>query len=415
MHLEDKKKSRLLFWTVFIMYVLVYMTKSCFSAAMAAIVNEGALTKSQTGLISAVFYIVYAPLQIVGGIVADRCNPERLVKIGLVGAAIANAIIFFNQHYIVMLVIWTLNAIVQFAVWPSVFKILSSQLAPEHRERAVFFISFSSTLGILIAYLVAAFVRRWQDNFAISSIVLIVSMAALHIVTRRVEPYMVPDTVPRGFHGKRSLDLVQHNMSNAKIFWMGCLYFMTIQLILRCAVENGVKTLSATMLMESYANISPSIGNLLNTLIILSGVVGLLFTRFVLFPRIFKNEMTCTFVLMAVCIPLLIVLRFVGTLNVWVILLCLCIVTALLNGTQYISMSYNMQFAKYGLNGSVAGITNAGGSLGLVLQCYIFPLVAENFGWPAIMDMGVFFVGVSALLMLVAIPIWKKFTSLKHT
>ena len=48
------------------MYSIVYMTKNCFNAALADIVNEGILTKSQTGSITAAFYIVYAPLQIVG-------------------------------------------------------------------------------------------------------------------------------------------------------------------------------------------------------------------------------------------------------------------------------------------------------------------------------------------------------------
>ena len=44
---------------------------------------EGAMTKSQTGLITAVFYLVYAPLQVVGGIFADKYDPEKLIKIGL--------------------------------------------------------------------------------------------------------------------------------------------------------------------------------------------------------------------------------------------------------------------------------------------------------------------------------------------
>ena len=75
MHLENKKISRRFFWLLWLLYAVVYMTKSCYSAAMASIVSEGILTKSQTGLINAAFYGVYAPLQIVGGIFADKYNP----------------------------------------------------------------------------------------------------------------------------------------------------------------------------------------------------------------------------------------------------------------------------------------------------------------------------------------------------
>lgn len=68
MHLENKSVSKKFFWTLWIMYAVVYMTKSCYSAAMASIVHEGVLTKSQTGFITAAFYFVYVPLQILGGI-----------------------------------------------------------------------------------------------------------------------------------------------------------------------------------------------------------------------------------------------------------------------------------------------------------------------------------------------------------
>ena len=114
------------------------MTKNCFSGALAGIVAEGVLTKSQTGFITGMFYLVYAPFQIVGGMVADRISPEKLIKFGLLGAFVANLIIFFNQNYYVMLITWICNAIVQFDIWPSVFKIVSSQLVRSDRTQMTF-------------------------------------------------------------------------------------------------------------------------------------------------------------------------------------------------------------------------------------------------------------------------------------
>ena len=66
-YVADHRYSGLLFVLVFMMYSLVYMTKNCYSAAMASIVDAGIMTKSQTGLIAACFYLVYAPFQIIGG------------------------------------------------------------------------------------------------------------------------------------------------------------------------------------------------------------------------------------------------------------------------------------------------------------------------------------------------------------
>ena len=57
---------------IFLLYAVVYMTKNMFTSAMAIIVEEGFMTKSQTGLINAIFWIVYAPFQIIGGFAVDR-------------------------------------------------------------------------------------------------------------------------------------------------------------------------------------------------------------------------------------------------------------------------------------------------------------------------------------------------------
>ena len=103
-HLENRVESRHFFWFIWLLYAVVMMTKNSFNAALTVIVAEGILTKSQTGTFSTVFYLVYAPLQIVGGLAADRHSPERLIKIGLFGAALANIVIVINQNYYVMLV-----------------------------------------------------------------------------------------------------------------------------------------------------------------------------------------------------------------------------------------------------------------------------------------------------------------------
>jgi sugar phosphate permease len=94
-HVEDKRESRHFFVFLWLMYAVVYMTKNCFSGALSAIVAEGSLTLAQTTFISAAFYIAYTPLQILGGIVADRYSPEKMITVGLLGGAVCNTVIYF--------------------------------------------------------------------------------------------------------------------------------------------------------------------------------------------------------------------------------------------------------------------------------------------------------------------------------
>ena len=168
-HLENKRISRIFFAFIWIAYALVYMTKSSFSGALSAIVAEGELTLTQASLINAAFYGVYTPLQILGGVFADKYNPQRLILVGLVGSSVANLVIFLNQSFYVMLAAWIFNAIIQFALWPAIYKIISSQLVRSDRANMMFFISFASSGGLLVNYAVSAAIPRWNYSFAIST------------------------------------------------------------------------------------------------------------------------------------------------------------------------------------------------------------------------------------------------------
>jgi len=76
-YLESKGLSILLFVFLFLLYAVVYMTKNMFSSAMAIIVEDGFMTKSQTGMINAVYWFVYALFQVFGGFAVDKYSPYR--------------------------------------------------------------------------------------------------------------------------------------------------------------------------------------------------------------------------------------------------------------------------------------------------------------------------------------------------
>ena len=305
-HLENRTISRSFFVFLWLMYAVVYMTKNCFGAAMAQIVSDGVLTKSQTGLITGMFYAVYAPLQIVGGIISDKYSPEKLLKIGLVGAAAINMIIFFNHNYYLMLLLWTLNAVIQTPIWPSVFKIVSSQLVRSDRPQMVFFISFAATFGLLLGYIAAAFISKWQYNFLVSAVSLLVCLVILDFFCLRLEPCMKPDkkVIPKKPESVSGISAI-------KLFAKSGLLLLLPGVFIRTMIEQGTRTLSPVMLMEMYDNVTPFTGNLLNTFVILSGILGMVLLRFVLYPRFIKNEVKGMLAMLAISLPFAVILRFV--------------------------------------------------------------------------------------------------------
>ena len=173
--IKDKQVSLLVLLMLIFLYAFISMTKYCFSSAMVYIVDEGYMTKFETGTIISAFWAVYTIMQVVGGVLADKWEPKSLITVGLIGAGLSNlAVYFWYDSYILTIIVWSLNAAFQFAVWPAVFKIISSMIASSHRSAGMVIITLANPAGILASYLVAALIDRWQTNFLVSAIGLFV-------------------------------------------------------------------------------------------------------------------------------------------------------------------------------------------------------------------------------------------------
>lgn len=404
MHLENKRLSRAFFLIIWTTYTAVYMTKSCFSAALASIVEEGALTKSQTGFITSAFYIVYAILQVPGGLCADRFSPVKLIKIGLLGGMAANLIIFFNQNYYVMLSAWIFNGIVQFALWPSVFKIVSSQLVRSDRKPMIFLIALASSAGLLIAYLVAAFVTKWQYNFLVSAITLLAFTVIVHFSYKRVEGELVPD----GRREEKGDVARESTLSTGKLFFKSGFFVLVPAIFCVSAVEQCVKTLSPTMLMESYPAVSASLGNLMGTLVIGTGIIGMVVASY-LHSHCVKKELVAYLGIILLAIPFSLALCWLGIINATVITAVMCAVVFFLAPAHMFSSQFNAKFSRYGKNGTAAGIANCAMSLSIVAESYGFNLLAEKCGWIAVTIPCVVLLVVAATLTAVALGQWNRF------
>lgn len=408
--LEDRRLSMLLFFVVYIMYLIVYMTKNCYSAAMAMIVSEGVLTKTQTGTITAAFYIVYALCQLPGGAAADRFSPGNLILIGLLGAGTANLIIYFNQNYTVMIAVWAINGAVQFGVWPSVFKITSTGLAKEHCSMGVFYIGTASSAGLFFSYILAGLVSKWQYNFLLSAVLLFVTAVIWVFLWNFLEKQMIAaEDTGQIRRQTKKLRRTAKNSGFFRVFMSSGLCILLIVTLIRCMLDIGVKSLAPVMLVESYEWLSPSFATALNTLLIIAGVCGLFFFKF-LFPKRISNEATTLTLLLAFALPAFAVVMLLGKIPLWMIIAALILAIAMTSGGALIGSSYlALHFIAEGHDGKVAGIFNAGATLGIVLANYGFAKIADSFGWQITVRLYFALAAVSVILCSAAVPLWKQF------
>lgn len=411
-YMENEHLSLILFILIFTTYAIVYMTKNCYSAAMVYLVEDNVLTKSQTGTINSVFYLVYAPFQIIGGMVADKRSPYVLISIGLLGAALSNFLILVVQSYHLILIICAFNGAIQFGIWPGVFKIVSQSLAPAHRLSAIFYITLASTAGLVLSYLVAGMVSGWRGNFIVAASSLIITFVVWVILGRFLGKKMVCEE-PQS-HGVAHLPEVKKYDNEPAdnflitVFKSGLIILLPV-VVIKSLFAFGIQAVIPTMIRESYNGISSSLASILAIVPILAGLAG----KFIL-QRIYKNkiynECITIALIMSVMLPFVIMMLLIGKINVILIVCIISAVVMLSNTANTVSIPYvSMRFVKMGRNATVSGLTNAMSSLGIVTANLVSPRIADSYGWISVINSWIIFALAAILLSGIAYIPWNRF------
>ncbi len=404
--LTTKGATTYLLVLLFLVYTVIYISKSMFSSAMASIVEAGDMTKSQTGAISAVFWIVYAILQIPGGLAADRYKPSHLIMLALVGAAIANVVIYFNQQYEVIMITWACNAAVQFGIWPGIFKIMTTEMMPSMRKTGMFWMIFGTSFGIGISMLIASFVSYWRQNFLVSTVML-TSMIVLWLISYPLLEKRMVITEPEPVKVK---GVSKEAMGWKEIFKTG-VWGLALAAFLRTAVDNGLKNQTPTMLMESYENMPAAISNRFGAILTLFSFFGALllkpFQKYVT-----TNEAKGVSIGLTVALPLMLTTCLVGKIHYLPLLAILCIAQMMVTCIGPYSGSFSAgRFAYCGKSGTVAGFVNALASLGNVAATYGFATIADNASWRIVMLSCSILLATTILACLIVLPAWTRFTN----
>ena len=402
--LTEKKHSLLLFFAVFLLYSVVSMSRNCFSAALAAIVKEGFLTKTQTGTINASFWFFYAIFQIPGGIAAGKCKSDKLIFYGVMGAALTNLVLYFSHNYYIITVSWSLNAIFQFAVWPSIFKILSNELREKDRYNALVNISIGVVAGQAFSYIVAAVVKRWETIFLISSSMLALSAVFLHTVYKTLEK-------KNAFVTEKKKTEVREKADKRYIFPLmvksGVLVYLPI-IIFHSFVNYGFKVYSPVIMVELFPDISVSISNILGGIVAVSTVFGIMLMRSI-YPNVIKISTLAVALFLSVVLA---ACSFMIHTKTWWVLFALIVFSIIpLNGvTQIINIIIPRKFSKYSAEVLFAGIINSVVSIGALISNFGVGFLADRLEWVVIFRIFAVLLTVSIALLLIITPKWRKFT-----
>lgn len=406
---KEEKASITLFAVCWIVYAIICMTKNAYSASIASIIGEGFFTKSEAGLINSGYYIFYGAAQLLLMGVVDRISPVKLINAALFGALVSMAGFMVADSFVVMLILWSITGLLQFAIWPAVIRIISRYLIPSHREKAMIYMAFAYCVGMLANYAVASIILKistWRMIFCIFFVVIVLTIVLWVVSTKRTFAILENNL------GREERLHPKSDRKGAKetfrILLSSGIIIMLLPSLIRTMMDMGVKSWVPTMITENYA-VSPSFASAMTTILLLVNLGGIYIVNAV-YPKYIKSEAVCFGLCFAISLPFTLLLLFIGKIPVAAVVVLLTLVTTFMySAHQLINVIVPSKFASINMSGGVASILNAVASFGAVIASFGYGFLAENFGWSATIASWSIMAAVAAVFAFLSAGQWKRF------
>lgn len=184
--IEDKKQidRTYKYWRVhmligmYVGYTFFYFTRKSFNFAMPAMLDELALTKTDIGIVSTLFYVTYGVSKFLSGIMSDHSNPRYFMAFGLIATGVCNIFFGLSSSLWMFATIWFVNAFFQGWGWPPCSKILTTWYSRSERGRWWSFASTSHNLGggaiPMLVSIAIAIGGTWRYGLVVPGILAIV-------------------------------------------------------------------------------------------------------------------------------------------------------------------------------------------------------------------------------------------------
>ena len=141
-----------LFLYCWIAYTVTYLGRYNLSAAMADMVLQGVLTKSQGGLIATCFFVSYGAGQLLSGILGDKLNGRWMVGSGLLLSGAMNLAMGLTGDWRIMAAIWMVNGVTQSMIWSPLLRILAEAMPRKRCLKAGIDLATTIPAGTLASY-----------------------------------------------------------------------------------------------------------------------------------------------------------------------------------------------------------------------------------------------------------------------
>lgn len=424
MDTETKKESTLsaskwLFLICWLVYSCAYIARVNYSTAIDGMKVAGIINENVAGLISSVYFVVYALGQVLNGIVADKKSPFVMVIIGLSIVTFSNAAMFLMYSPSWLLILWWgINGLGQSMLWSPVFFIISNALAPKIRFMAVTIIALCTPAGKISGYLFSGLSLNaggWRGVFVMGSAIILFVLLLWIAFWLSLRRDIVLDR-----SGKEKAEKAADKKMGGRavaLFISSGMLIVAPSLIIHGLFLNGASEWIPTILQTSYG-LSDSMAAYVTMIIPAVGAFGVFLCNFV-YMRFKKNEMTTAAFFMIISILPVIVLYFLTAAGSDAVgkTAGAVIFTAMYGLLYVLQLGYShclislvpMRFSVFTLAATVTGVNNAVNYLGSAISTYGMSVAIERMELTEIMTLWFVLLCIASAFVTVAVRPWRKF------
>lgn len=407
--LTDKKIVRLLTYLCALVYFTSYVTRINYAAVISEIVRAEGLPKDKVSLAVTGLFITYGVGQLISGYLGDRIRPRYLMFAGLILASTMNILLPLNPNPYYMLAVWCVNGFGQALMWPPIVKLLTGYLSDADYVRATVVVSWGSSLGTIVIYLVAPlFVSfsDWKKFFLFCAAMGLVGAFTVLFGIGAVERKIGKG----GNFGKSAAEKVEKKDKSTPTMsvapFIPVLSFMFLAIAMQGSLRDGVTTWMPSYIGETF-HLGTAVSILTGVLLPIFSIVSFSLSR-VLFDKFVPNEPRLAgylFILAALSSGILAL--FSGASPVLSVV-CSMLITGCMHGINWLLICVVPgKFKDTGHTSTISGVLNFATYVGSALSTYGFAALSERFGWQGTI-LSWFIVSACGMLVCLGIaPFWK--------
>ena len=372
-----------------LVYFVSYFARKDFAAALAAMIEGGAVDKAVGGYAMMGMFVAYGAGQLVSGYLGDRIKPLYLISFGLFVTFLCNMLIPLTPSAVLMIPIWTVNGFAQAMLWPPIVKLLSVYLDSESFVGANFIVTCAAHVATLLLYLfvpLCLFFGDYRYVFYAAGGITLISLVIFVIALNRI----IPSEKKQVYINAPRAPKAEVLPEGTKVGYFGIILKSGVLGIFVAIVavgflRDGIETWLPTMFTEAFGT-AAEVSVLVCAVMPIFAFIGILLATALYKYRLFNTETLGSGILFAVsalcAVPMKFILGAGNTVLKILSLILSSVILSSMHAANFLLIScLPHRFKPYGRTATTSGLTNACVYVGAAVSMYGLSELSEAYGW----------------------------------